>query len=437
MNVSLLGSTSRVETPIISVTIGNYKFGVYQREQAEIKNNKSFYLVDKIVYPNYVQSLTVNKINGQVNEYTLILAYPIRPGDDPNFFEKVFSSVSDTRKILFTYGDVSLPTFIYKEEQALITDVNTSFDLRGSVIQYTVTAVSSATLGQSGRYSFPYYRAKKPSDIIWEILKDPTYGLQEIFYGMLNEENVRKLGLIPGDDQAVPIEAKENISILDYLNYLVSCMIPAGEPFNSNQQSTFYILCILDEITGATNSNTKATGNILTEFLGGPYFKIYKVNSKQEHSDAYEIDIGFPTANIVTSFRINNDDNYSIYYKWQNELNEEDFVLRLNDLGEWEKQYAPRISSDNSKHITTTSDKTWWTKITQYPISATVTIKGLLRPATLMQYVKLNVLFFGIKHISSGTYIVTKQTDQIDSSGCRTTLTLTRVVGEKEEEYDY
>lgn len=54
-----------------------------------------------------------------------------------------------------------------------------------------------------------------------------------------------------------------------------------------------------------------------------------------------------------------------------------------------------------------------------------------------MQYVHLNVLFFGVKHISSGTYIITKQTDQIDSSGYRTSLELTRVVGESEEEYDY
>ena len=54
-----------------------------------------------------------------------------------------------------------------------------------------------------------------------------------------------------------------------------------------------------------------------------------------------------------------------------------------------------------------------------------------------MQYVKLNVLFFGRKHISSGTYIVTKQLDTVDSNGYRTTLSLTRVKGEDADEYDY
>jgi hypothetical protein len=48
-----------------------------------------------------------------------------------------------------------------------------------------------------------------------------------------------------------------------------------------------------------------------------------------------------------------------------------------------------------------------------------------------MTYVKLNVLFYGRKHISSGYYIITKQTDTIDQSGFRTTLNLTRIKGEE------
>lgn len=65
--------------------------------------------------------------------------------------------------------------------------------------------------------------------------------------------------------------------------------------------------------------------------------------------------------------------------------------------------------------------------MTQYPITVTVTLKGLLRPAILMTYVKLNVLFYGRSHIASGVYIITKQTDSIDGSGYKTTLNLTRI----------
>jgi hypothetical protein len=65
--------------------------------------------------------------------------------------------------------------------------------------------------------------------------------------------------------------------------------------------------------------------------------------------------------------------------------------------------------------------------MTEFPITATLTIKGLMRPSILMSKVRINSYFYGIKHISSGLYIITKQEDSVSSSGYRTTLTLTRI----------
>ena len=80
---------------------------------------------------------------------------------------------------------------------------------------------------------------------------------------------------------------------------------------------------------------------------------------------------------------------------------------------------------------TSASDSVWWTKATQFPINATIQVQGLLRPATLMQYVKLNVIFpGGKKHLSSGLYIVTRQVDNISPTGYATTLGLTRIKGD-------
>jgi hypothetical protein len=83
------------------------------------------------------------------------------------------------------------------------------------------------------------------------------------------------------------------------------------------------------------------------------------------------------------------------------------------------------------KYKTDPSDQVWWTKATQFPINATIQIQGLLRPATLMQYVRLNVIFpGGNKHIASGLYIITKQVDAINGNGYATTLNLTRIKGD-------
>jgi hypothetical protein len=76
-----------------------------------------------VKFPNYIKSLRISTINGIVNTYTLSIEYTVRETDDPNFFEKVFSSVSQTRKIKFSYGDLAYPYVTYKDEEAIITDV--------------------------------------------------------------------------------------------------------------------------------------------------------------------------------------------------------------------------------------------------------------------------------------------------------------------------
>lgn len=66
--------------------------------------------------------------------------------------------------------------------------------------------------------------------------------------------------------------------------------------------------------------------------------------------------------------------------------------------------------------------------MTEYPIKLTITLKGLLRPAILMSYVRLNVYFWGKKYAAgSGLFIITAQHDQISEAGYRTTLSMTRV----------
>ena len=85
--LSLLSSQARVQVPFVKVTIGDFTFGVYSRTDAPTKDKQGVYINYNIQYPNYIQSLTITKINGQVNQYTLNIKYPVRQTDDPNFFE--------------------------------------------------------------------------------------------------------------------------------------------------------------------------------------------------------------------------------------------------------------------------------------------------------------------------------------------------------------
>lgn len=418
-NKSLLSSQARVQVPWVKVTIGDYTFGIFDdKTKAWGKSNAGFYTPFSIQYPQYIDSLEVIKINGQVNKYTLAITYPITQFDDPNFFEKVFSSVSRTRKIIFTYGDAETPAYIYKDEEAIITKVSQTFNLTGSVINYTVNAVSSAALTTDGSITKPAPGKKvKPSDEIKKLFKT-NKSLQNTFTGM----RISDLdSLIAGDDAPVAIESKQNISALDYINYLAGCMVPSGS--GPGLSKDIYIMTIYDDsITSADKSKSKK----------GPYFKVSKVSTVTAPGNAYEIDVGINTATIVRSFNIESNENYSIYYEYQKLAHPENYVRRIGSDGNWEDVYAPTSMARTNSFNTSASDQVWWTKATQFPINASIQIQGLLRPATLMQYVKLNVIFpGGKKHLSSGTYIVTRQVDNISGAGYATTLGLTRIKGEE------
>ena len=425
---SLLSSGARVQVPWIKVTIGNYTFGVYSRVGIEKKNDSDFYQSTyHVQYPNFVQSLDITKINGQVNQYTLALSYPVTQTDDPNFFEKVFSSVSKTRKIVFSYGDMSMPTYIYREEEALITKIQTQFDLRSGVINYTVSAVSSAALNAGSNWVFQGGNFR-PSERIKEIFNNAKYGLQKLFTGM-NKSNIDYL--IPSDDKQVSIEPKRNISALDYIIYLVSCMIPSSFTTPQHAATDMYVLTMHDDTTFDDEYR-----DTLVEH--GSYFKIERVSYKTNKSDAMQIDIGFGnTGTIVTAFSVSDDENYSLLYDYNDTLEVSPYVKRLDNNGNWIDVWSPGISSSNNYFTTRPSDITWWTKVTKYPIKASITLQGLLRPAILMSYVRLNVIFpGGHKHISSGLYLVTQQKDRIDSNGYRTTLSLTKISGDSSPVFD-
>jgi len=412
--LNLLGSTSRVETPFIKVTIGKYTFGAYSKTTTLESDGMGAYILNKVQYPNYLQRLNVSKINGVVNKYTLELVYPITQNDDPNFFEKVFSSVSKSRKIIFSYGDMSVPTFLYREEEATIINIKKDLDIKNCAIKYIVSAIGAGFKVSIGSYTFDSTYAR-PSEVIKNLLYNrPDLGLLEVFYGMRDQGLVEQEGLILSDDVQVYLQKQTNMSVLDYISYLVSKMKTTG--FNSLTNKEVYSMVLVDD----TSDKFK-----------GPYFKIVKTKKVKNMSTAYEIDVGFPSPNAILSYRCTDDQTYSILYEFSKELKDAQYVQRINNEGKLEEIYAPIIASGTATRDVDSIDTKWWTNVTEFPIKLQLTIKGLLRPAILMSHVRLNVIFFGRKYLDSGLYIVTKQEDEVSGNGFRTTLNLTRIDGDE------
>ena len=406
----LLGEKIRVQVPFIKAQIGDYVFGIFQASSSTQRDFQGIYKIQNIQYPNYIQSLQVQKINGQVNTYTLTLKYAITQFNDPNFFDKVFSSVSITRKIIFSYGDLNAPAFVYRNEEAIITDVKNQVDINGASLTYIVTAVSSSNLSKVGSFNFRGYDSAKPSAIINDILKNNAkYGLLDLFTGMRDLDLVKQQQLIDNRDIYVPLEAKKNISVLEYIQYLVNSMK------SSVNNKDIYVLKVVDEVN---------------DIFKGPYFKVINTTTAKSSIDCYSLDIGFDykNNNAVTSFTIDNQEAYAIFYNWTKKLSTNEYVQRIDDNGTLSSVYAPIISSKNDQGITHPQDENWWKNVTQYPISATLQIRGLLRPAILMSNIDIGCFFYG-KLFAGGTgkWIITQQTDTIELDGFFTTLKLVRV----------
>lgn len=433
---NLLTYPALVEAPFIKLTIGDYTFGTYIKSTEKYSNRN----IDFIQYPNFVDSMEVVKINGAVNQYTIRLIYQVEPGADPNLMDKILSKVGyGTIKI--SYGDWATPSFIFKEEEALITKTNSNFDFANSRITYTISCTSNALSLLGTTYSFGYYK-NKPSTIIKTILANGyAYGLFDAFTGMKDLDVNQVTSLIDSDDMVVEIEPKPAMDVLSYLNYLTSCMIPISNNTDNNTTADgIYVLTIHDNITDSIEDNFSGSANIK-----GTYFTVKKISTYANTlaltgSDVYTVDIGYPGTrhttkndyeNLVSSFTIRDENSWALLYKYSDNISFfNNYVYSIDNEGNLITTMAPNIMKSDRYNYQTPNQKSWWTEMTSFPVSADLNIKGLVRAMMLTSYVKINTYFYGQRHISSGLYIVTGQRDTINSSGYKTSLSLLRIGGD-------
>lgn len=404
---NLVSIPTLVQSPFIIANIGGVTFGTFS---GNYRTNAT--------YPNYMESMSVTKVNGTVNTYTLNFHYQVATGQDPNLLDKIFSRATKDRRIILQYGDWMAPNYIYKEEQCIITNVTTRLNMSSSSLDYTLQCTSDAIGLNSTQFNFPARNAK-PSDVILQLLNNSKYGLKDVFTGMRNKNVVLSKNLIASNDKKVQLLPQNNTTILNYLNYLVGCMVDNKTPEENKLSTSKYFLTINDDYNND---------------LGGTYFKVSEVSANAavyNATDTYELDINYPGDNFVTEFSLNNDQSWAILYEYAGDVKQEEYTYNIRDDGTIETLSSPSLLTSSLTNDKSAYKTQWWSYMTEFPITATLTLKGLTRPSMLMTYVKLNVWFAGgQKHISSGTYIITKQTDSITSAGYTTTLTLLRVGGD-------
>ena len=387
-----------VEAPFVEADFNGIKIGT-------VKNS-----VDD--FPNHISKLEIDKINGEINKYTLNVVHQIRPGEDPNLFDRIISSTR-YNKISLRYGDY-MSNMVYSDEKIIITNVVMSRDYTNNRISYTIYGTSAGEFVSSCKFNFST-KFDKPSNVINNLLynnKSTSSLLLEAFPGMKNKTLVNSNNLIPNNDCILELDSQVNLSPLEYINYLVSCMSNSSNPSNSTIRNSSYY------ITYENDFDNK---------MGGSYFKITEVKpnniSNTYSNNIYEITVGYPDNNYVMGFSVNNESAWSLLYN--NSSIASEYIYSIDSEGNRVKQYSPNLMS--SSEPLNEIQKNWWTNMTQFPINATVTLKGLMKPSMLMDYIIINTVFYGQKHITSGIYTLTGQIDTLSGDGFRSTLHLTRI----------
>lgn len=392
---SLSISDALVEVPFIEADFNGYIIG------------SKFGSLDTA--PNYISQIDIIKTNGEINQYKLQIVYQIRPGEDPNKLDQLFSQVRYS-KIKLRYGDAASNS-LFKDTEAIITDITQNRDYSGMRITYTISATSACNYVTSTTFDFPA-TTDRPSNVIRNLLYNngqTSQLLLEVFPGMSNRTVVNSNNWLPSDDAVVSIPAQTEVSTTDYINYLTSIMSnQSNDPNAIIRNSTYYLTYQDDAVNGA-------------------YFKISEVskNNKTTVPTAYvyDVDINFPDENQIYNFSVNNDNAWALLYEYADKPQE--YVYNIDEEGITERIYSPNYfsSSQQMNEI----QKNWWTQMVEYPVSAQLTLKGLLKPISLMDYINIDVRFYGVKHFTSGLYVITSHQDTLSGAGFKSNLGLIRV----------
>lgn len=396
---TLLTSEFFVETPFIWVEVGGVTFGKYD----ETKLSSNIYKID---YPNIVKSLVVKRLaNSATNSYTLELVYPVQKGADPNMMEKVFSkAAAQGRKMYIYYGDMQTFDYAYKKEECLILNILPTVDISSAIISYTIKAQSTSYQQSQNTYFFPK-TYNKPSTEIINILKNKTYKLQELFTGLQNVSSIE--ALVASDDKVVTLKSS-TVTPVDRLKYLVSCMECVND--TPGIKSSVYRLGVYDDITK----------------FNGPYLAIKKFSSDSSSYNAdIEINVGFPKPRSIINFNVKISEDYSILYEYNGNTSSQ--TAYIDDNGN--RKYQTNVITPLNRSLNTQTFDDWWSLMVNFPINATLEMRGLLRSITLLDTILVNIYFWGQKHIYSGIFGITSQVDTVDANGYRTKLELLRLAG--------
>ena len=160
--------------------------------------------------------------------------------------------------------------------------------------------------------------------------------------------------------------------------------------------------------------------------ISSPISKVSRTSNAEEAvKNCYYVDVGYPGNSFVTNFSISSDVYWPIFKKYSGTIPNYNYDIDYN--GNLITTQVDPITIDEKFNSHSIKLENWWGFVTSYPISATLTIKGLMKPILLIENIYIHAQFYGKKDIADGIYTIVGQHDSISGNGYTTTLSLLKV----------
>lgn len=433
-------------------------------------NNEKFHVstISQDTNENITMNLQNNKNGtGNANEFTLTIGYSPQDGSefDVNRIDKAITEANtsegkaELRYCTLQYGYANMDnTELYRSPKYRGIVLNYSCEINDGILVYTLKGYSGISMIKESKEPLAIKTGSnnkiKPTEAAAQIIN--VY-LQGAVQGGTTTGSIDEEGKI-NNAQSIerhPISSSVSYELLATPGTLgsdVELEIPAQ--LDKNPASA--LTDILGKAILKADKDILDSGNSLSptdKTVYGWYVSdvssdaskypsgsitIYKQTPAEMQKDDVDAEFIFnwmspgedsQTNHIVISFKPEYQGSVLMAITTGNLVDSQSFYQDNNGVVKSvENSLSPPVGgSEEAALATIEQEKASWAEQVQYPYAATMITAGIPAEIPILTKIKVRPLIYGQEHHSSGTYIVLKISDQLDTSGFRTTWELRKI----------
>lgn len=369
---------------------------------------------------NYFMQLNIQYTGaGTANTVGLELVYVPKPGDDPNFIDKVLDgAVAYKKPCYIRYGYSGSPLLLSPLYEFIITDYKVS--LRDNMIYYSITVISSIARFKEYRTDFPIGRDKmrENTDVdgnIYYYSENVAVEVRRTFDEFFKDEGYETIldDGVYSNANWINLKPVDNVTVFQYVDTLLDQI----EDKETDEAVYWYSF---EDVANEKKIYIHRTINkeeiMVKDHLQSLFTFNWGGNPQEVDKNAlvYSFENSFTGAVNVATIDNLYQDRYVI--------NSAGESIKIGGLEHVEV-------GDYAKNDITASNRRWW-KASSWVYDAQIEIAGIPADIPIGVLITVRPLIYGKEHHTAGVYLITGASSNITSNGFTTNLKLVKYISD-------